>query len=157
DLLRWSGTIERGPYLFWGVLLFTIKFNVDRIIGAVWFGRPWSVFNWETLRLYLWQSPIGSGDRLYLAALLATALPFMWLGIILTLRRLRSRGWQPWWVLFFFVPVLKLLFFALLCVLPSRDERQQPPVISTRGNKTFGSFVPRSGLGSALLAIVLTA
>jgi hypothetical protein len=156
DLWRWSGTLERGPYLFWGVLLFVVKFNLDRVIGVVWFGKPWTMFDWDTLRLYLWQSPIGSGERFYLAALLATSLPFLWLGTILTLRRLRSLDWQPWWVFFFFVPVLKLVFFALLCVLPSRAARQQPPPAHDRGTRTLSSLIPRSGLGSALLAIVLT-
>jgi uncharacterized membrane protein YhaH (DUF805 family) len=157
DLWRWSGKLERGPYLFWGVLLFALKFNLDRIIGAVWFGKPWSLFDWKAAQLYLWQSPMAADDKIYLAALLAASLPFLWAGTVLTMRRLRSLDWHPAWVLFFFVPVLKLVFFALLCLLPSRQAEAVEPAADSRAPQLLRAAIPRSGFGSALLAVVLTA
>ena len=157
DLWRWNGVIERGTYLFWGVCLFAIKFNLDRIIGAVWFDKSWTIFNWETLQFYLWQAPVGEAEGSYYLVLLAAALPFMWSGVVLTLRRLRSLGWQPWWILFFFVPVLKLFFFTLLCLLPSRAETEKPPVISERRVGKFGAMIPHGTLGSATMAATLSA
>ena len=35
DLGRWTGPLDRGLYLFWGVLLAAIKFNLDRLIAFV--------------------------------------------------------------------------------------------------------------------------
>ena len=109
DLWRWDGAIDRGVYLFWGVFLLLLKFNCDRTIGWLWFDRSWTEFTWEQAKLYLWQTGPGSSSRVYYVVLLATSLPFLWAGVVLTLRRLRSLGWQPWWVLFFVVPVLKLI------------------------------------------------
>src|SRR5947199_10612362 len=106
DLWRWNGTLDRGTYLFWGVLLFVIKFNLDRLLSVVLFHKMESFFNWEYLRLYLWQSTVTRTDQPYFLALLAMSLPFMWAGTMLTLRRLRSVGWPLWLVLLFFVPVL---------------------------------------------------
>jgi uncharacterized membrane protein YhaH (DUF805 family) len=157
DLWRLDGTVERGVYLFWGALLFAFKFNLDRLIGAIWFDESWSIFKWATFRFYLWQSPANQVEGRYYLVLLAASLPFLWTGVALTLRRLRSLGWQPWWMLLFFVPVLKLFFFALLCLLPSRKEAQQPPVITERRVGRFEAMVPSGKLGSATVAALVSA
>jgi len=154
DLWRWNGPLDRGTFFFWGVLLAAIKFNLDRAIGRFCFDQQWSIFDWSTVRFYLWQSGLQEMDRGYLLALLATSLPFIWAGTVLILRRLRSLGWRPLWVLLFFVPVVKLIFFAVLCLLPSRDEREAP---SPTKEKILGMPLPRNTLQSALIAIFVTA
>lgn len=154
DLWRWNGPLDRGTFLLWGVLLAAIKFNLDRAIASFCFGEQWSIFNWPTIRFYLWQSGLREMDRGYLFALLATSLPFLWAGTVLILRRLRSLGWRPLWVLLFFVPVVKLIFFAVLCLLPSVEEKQAPPPLQER---VLGMPVPQNTLQSALIAIFVTA
>jgi hypothetical protein len=157
DLWRWSGPLDRGPYLFWGVLLAAIKFNLDRVIGAVWFGQTWSIFQRETLEIYLWQSPLNGMEQPYYLTLLAVSLPFLWIGTVLTLRRLRSLGWRPFWVLLFFVPVVKFLFFAVLCLLRSEDDRRAPPKLEGGWDRLFERILPRGVFGSALVAVIATA
>ncbi len=157
DLWSWTGPLERGPYLFWGVLLAALKFNLDRIIAAVWFGRGWTIFDWETVRLYLWQSPLQASEKPYFLALLVVSLPFLWAGTVLTLRRLRSLGWRPFWVLLFFVPVVKFVFFAVLCLLQSVEERRTPPVINGFWDRLLGRLLPYGAFGSAVVAVLSTA
>src|SRR6266536_6571425 len=65
DLWRWDGAIDRRTYLFWGLFLLLAKVNCDRTIGWLWFDRSWSVFDWEQLKLYLWQTIPSSADRAY--------------------------------------------------------------------------------------------
>src|SRR5262245_2695942 len=101
DLWRWTGPLSRGPYLFWGVLLVAIKFNLDRLIASEWFGQRWTDTR-ETWRLYLWQSPLPEREPSLFLTLLIVSLPFLWVGTVLTLRRLRDLGWRPFWVLLFF-------------------------------------------------------
>ena len=149
--------MDRGAYFFWGVLLAAVKFNLDRVIGAVWFDQQWTIFDAEIVRLYLWQSPLHAADEPYFFALLAVSLPFMWTGTMLTLRRLRSLNWSSWLVLLFFMPVVKLIFFALLCLLPAREERAKPPVISESLSTIFITLVPTGVFGSAITAVLLTA
>jgi hypothetical protein len=153
DLWRWDGPLERGTFLFWGVLLAAIKFNLDRAVAGIWFDQTWSIFHWPALRTYLWQSPLERAEQPYFLALLAISIPFIWAGTVLTLRRLRSLGWRPYWVLLFFVPVVKLIFFAVLCLLRSRDEKQTPPVIKPG---LLGEIFPRNAFGSAAIAILIT-
>jgi uncharacterized membrane protein YhaH (DUF805 family) len=156
DLWRWEGTLGRGAYLFWGVLLAALKFNIDRFIGGFFFGKPWTLFDSVFLRLYLWQPDIQRQDWPYYLTLLAVSLPFIWAGIILTLRRLRSLGWRPWWLLLFFVPAIKLIFFALLCVLPGRTPPDPADLGSGRAKRFLGSLIPRGKLASALVAMIIS-
>src|SRR5260221_135287 len=91
DLWRWQGTIGRGAYAFVGITGFAIKHNIDRIVATTVFGRPFTVLNY-------WISPIdpvrlralSRGDAIFLATMLLIALPFVWVGVSMTIRRLRS-------------------------------------------------------------------
>jgi len=157
DLWRWTGPLDREPYLLWGVLLAAIKFNLDRLIAAVWFGHIWTAFDRETWALYLWQSPLTKAKQPYFLTLLLVSLPFLWVGTALTLRRLRALGWRPFWVLLFFVPVVKFLFFAVLCSLPSRDERRTHPDTEGYWDRLFDRVLPHGTIGSAAVAILATA
>jgi hypothetical protein len=58
----------------------------------------------DTLRMYLWQTFPARMDPTWAIAMFICALPFLWLGVMLTLGRLRSAGLSLWWVLLFFVP-----------------------------------------------------
>lgn len=153
DLWRWAGAINRGAYLFWGVLLFAVKYNLDRFIAAAWFDQSWRLPDLATLQFYLWQRAAGEFPRTYFLVLLAVSLPFVWAGVVLTLRRLRSLGWPLWLVVIFFIPFLKLFFFLLLSVMPARErmvERwKQPPPRPGR----LGAFIPSHALGSAAMGV----
>jgi uncharacterized membrane protein YhaH (DUF805 family) len=155
DLWRWNGDLGRGTFFFWGLLLAIIKFNLDRLIGLIWFDQSWSAFKWSTLQFYLWQSPWDDAARPYFLTLLVVSLPFLWTGTVLTLRRLRALGYQPFWVFLFFVPVLKLFLFAFLCVLNSKTDASAASA-SDKWVQHFGRCIPSSAMGSALVAIFLT-
>ena len=148
--------MDRGLYLFWGVFLFAIKYNLDRFIGGVWFDRSWIFFDAEKIRYYLWQSPMVRTADAYNLVLLAVSLPFLWAGVVLTLRRLRSVGWRPWWVLIFFVPFLKLFFFAALCLLPTRSDAAKPPHLSAAKPSRLGNIIPHGKLGSAVMGVTVS-
>lgn len=155
DLWRWDGTIGRGSYLFWGTLLVAVKFNLDRFIGGYFFGKPWSLFDSDFLKLYLWQPDLKRQDWPYYLTLLAASLPFIWTGTVLTLRRLRSLGWNPGWLLLFFVPAIKLAFFALLCLLPGMDPTDRTDRTG-QVKSIFGGLIPRGKWASALVAMIIS-
>jgi uncharacterized membrane protein YhaH (DUF805 family) len=154
DLWRWEGPIGRGPYLFWGLLLFALKYGLDRFVvesltQSTW--RPWDYFfGGQALR----PLTAAADDPKVFFVLLAMALPFIWVGLLLTFRRLRGLGWPGWFMAFFFIPFLNLVFFTLLAAIPSRDiELRQRP----RGARILDKIIPRDALGSAFLAVVVTA
>jgi uncharacterized membrane protein YhaH (DUF805 family) len=156
DLWRWEGDLARGTFLFWGILLAAIKFNLDRLIAYAWFGQEWTLFGWETWRFYLWQSPMEKGEQPYFLAILVASLPFLLVGTLLTLRRLRSIGWKPTWILLFFVPMVKLIFFAVLCILPSRNEAVLCDKCQGRWLDCLSAILPHGKWSSAFVAVVIT-
>jgi hypothetical protein len=155
DLWRWGGEVNRSTYLFWGLLLAVLKYNLDRLIAVTCFDQYWSVFQWSTLQLYLWQTPWKHADQPYFLTLLVVSLPFIWSGGVLTLRRLRSLDCRPYWILLFFIPVVKLFFFATICLLPSNRNKPQAHSRS-QWVQSLERRLPVGSLASAFTAIGLT-
>ena len=145
--------MARGTYALAGLALFGLKHNLDRFVATAIFGKRWSLFNYvvppehgaSLLRL----SP---EEVRFFGTMLLLAVPFILVGVVLTLRRLRSAGLPPTLVVLFFVPVVNLVFFLVLCVVPERDEAPGP----RPGTRGWGRFVPESALGSAFAATGIT-
>ncbi len=94
-------------------------------------------------------------EESYILALLVDSIPFAWAGTIPTLRRLRSLGWKPFWVLLFFVPMVKLTFFAVLCILHSHSATSSSSKNGIGWVHRFGSVLPSGKWGSAFLAVII--
>lgn len=154
DLLRIQGTIGRGAYTVYGLVLFAVKYNLDRIVASYYHQQltPWNyLFPAQKVPAILSQSE----DSKFYLTLMILALPFIWVGTTLTLRRLRSIGFPPWLVLVFFIPILNLLFFLILCLTPSKED----PAVNVSGSQKLKIFldrvIPDSSWGSAGLGILL--
>ncbi len=145
DLWTWHGRVGRVRYLATGLILFALKYNLDRIVAGV-FGYSWSVINYE----YALEEAHGAS---FYIALVAVALPFIWIGVVLTLRRLRDANLPLWGVMLFFVPFLNLIFFAILSAIPSREASNDGSKLGER----VGRFIPQSEFGSAVFGVLLTA
>lgn len=151
----WSsrGTIGRQRYLVTGLILFALKHNIDRLLAA-FYGYDWSPFSY-----LIFFSP---GDSLadlspknvtFYGVLVLFALPFIWIGVVLTLRRLRDAGLPLWLVILFFVPLINLIFFVILAAVPGSLAAAKSPQVSSR----IGRLIPESELGSAAFGILTTA
>jgi hypothetical protein len=154
ELWTWRGSIGRGVYFFWGVALCALKYNIDRLLMWRWSGQRWSLLDYTKLGEYLWpQFPTFGGVGEFVA-MLALSLPFMIAGVWLTLKRLRSVRLSPWLVLLFFVPVIKIIFFVLLCILPSREGLALDQAPADGPKAWLGLFVPHKGPAAALAGII---
>jgi uncharacterized membrane protein YhaH (DUF805 family)/uncharacterized protein YndB with AHSA1/START domain len=158
-LWRSDGTIGRGAYALVGILGFALKHNLDRLLATLVFHRPWSLFNyWIPPVHVLHLSSLPRSDAIFLLTMLILALPFIWVGVALTIRRLRAIGLPYLLVVLFFVPVLNLLFFLLLSTIPSRaPEGAGPPPSRDRLERVFDRFIPHHIVGSAAMAVLVTA
>src|SRR5690242_4731637 len=111
NIWSWRGRIGRRSYLVIGLLLFALKHNFDRVL-ALSFGYNWGPFNY-----LIFFSPeesvrgLSEVDSWFYLELLLIALPFIWIGVVLTLRRLRDAGLPLWLVIVFFIPLINLIFF----------------------------------------------
>ncbi len=112
--------VDRRTYLLHGAGLMLLKYTVDAaLVGAV-------VHRWWTPLGYLnpvWtiREQVLRGAPEWLApALVLWTLPFLWIGVSMTLRRAVDAGRSPWWCLLFFVPVVNYATMVWLAVQPSR-------------------------------------
>jgi hypothetical protein len=157
DLWRSSGTIDRGRYALVGLIGFALKHNLDRLIAAYVFHRPWTLFNyWVPARNVARVTALRGADAVFLATMVALALPFVWLGVTLTAKRLRSADLPSPLVILFFVPILNLLFFLFLCLVPARNSDIALREAAGPKNRFFARTIPESALGSAALSLLLT-
>jgi uncharacterized membrane protein YhaH (DUF805 family) len=152
--LQWfspAGTLSRTRYAVTGFLLFAIKYNVDRLVSVGFFDRNWFITdyfsNWGDV-FSVDADP--SGERFFLTMAL-TALPFVWIGTAMTIRRLRDIGLQLWSVFFFFLPFINLVFFLVLCLLPSRK-----PTREMHKKYWLSKIIPTSDWANAAVSVIIT-
>jgi len=154
ELWRPSGTIDSGPYALIGVIAFVLKHNLDRFVATFVFHRRWGIFNyWIPVHHVTRITQLGRNDAVLLATLVVIALPFIWLGVVLTIKRLRAAKLPLFLVVLFFAPFLNLFFFLLLSLLPTKGVEA-----SRKGAAPsfLMQIVPRSPLGSALVSLLIT-
>lgn len=154
DLWTWRGAIDRGPYLLWGIILCAIKYNLDRFLVWQSSGQRWSLLDYSRAGEYLWPKLPSRDNTLEWVVMLVLALPFMTAGVILTLQRLRSAKLPLWLVLLFFVPVIKVIFFIVLSIIPSRGPGAEKAPGLFDAEHWPGVLIPRSRAGAAFAGIV---
>jgi uncharacterized membrane protein YhaH (DUF805 family) len=153
DLWRWDGTVGRRAYLLAGALLFALKWNVDRFITNSLTGRSWPFVDLEGFLDYLLRRTDYSANPTLAFTMLAGSLPFMWVGLVLTIRRLRSADLPRWLAALYFVPFVKLVLFAMLCIIPPAQVREEEKSVHVTPFERFiGAWLPHSPFGSALVA-----
>ncbi len=134
-LWTWNAVIARMPYLLTGAVLFLVKFVIDSAIVANVFGRSWSPVNYliwpngRVLRVFELDDP----ERWFSLTMLLVSLPFIWTGVILSLHRLRAVGLPLGLIVLFFIPLVNLILFLILALLPSRE---MVPALALAGNSS---------------------
>src|SRR5579859_2308180 len=118
QLINWNGEINRRDYLLWGVLLFAIKYNLDRII-ALALDRQWFITDYFIQADKLSVQQLSSSDRTFYLILLIQSLPFIWFGTTICVKRLRNANLPGWLVIFFFIPFINFILFLLLSAIPA--------------------------------------
>ena len=156
-----------------------IKYDLDRAIVLVGFNRDWYFWNYIKPHGFAAVDALPPADEKFYFILLTTSLPFLIVGIFLTLRRLRSAGLPPALCLLFFVPVINLIFFVILCLVPAKPAApvgqvvpRNPPIAPagerllnewlegpSEGHPTtkprWVSWIPAGAAGSAVAAMVI--
>lgn len=130
-LFRLEGITSRKQYLISGLGLFSIKYALDLFAVSVVFHKIW--LPWDYLNIHFRE--LDWADRrtvLFSCLMLALALPFIWAGVVITLKRLRSAKLPSTLVWLFFVPYLNLLFFLFLLIAPEKEAANVRPVMIAR-------------------------
>jgi len=150
DLFRWDGRINRAQYFLIGIVALAIKHNLDRLIAWA-FHYQWNWWSyWFPVNMTGNFGLLAQASKTFLTLLFVTALPFIWIGLVLTMQRLRDAGKPLWLTVLFFAPVVNLIFFAILSVVPSAADASQ------RREFADTDAMPQSAWGSAIMAVAVT-
>jgi len=123
--------VDRRTYFRHGLALMILKYVIDAAAIGLVVGRFWSPLDYLSPPSVLfreqmpWQRP-----EWLVWAMAAWTLPFVWIGIGMTLRRAVDAGQSAWLCLAFFVPVGNYFLMLMLSILPTRTPtawRRQDP------------------------------
>ncbi len=147
DLWSPDGEIDRAPYLFLGFTLLAMKYNLERLAAGFLFHREWSVLAHYLRAPQLDPKSYLGDDSAFFQLMVLMSLPYIWTGLALTVRRLRSVGLPVALAVLFFAPIVNLFFFLLMATLPGRTP-------AGAGSPFVDRLIPRSSAGSAVLVVL---
>jgi uncharacterized membrane protein YhaH (DUF805 family) len=153
NIISWRGRTGRAYYFGIGFALLAVKHNLDRLLAAA-FQYKWGVFNYWIFSTPQGIENITDRDAVFYGTLLLVALPFVWVGTVLTIQRLRDVQWPAWLVVVFFLPFLNLFFFLILSVVPSTETDR---IRTEKSPSLLNRFIPHGEFGSALVGLFTTA
>lgn len=136
--------VGRREYFLSGVALGALKYAGDVLMVWRANGRIWQPLDYLSPLSTLMQTRLAMAPSELLPVLALWSLPFLWIGISMSMRRALDAGRSAWLGLLFFVPGISYLFIAAMCLLPSRPPAW-PPIDVPRPHE--------HRLPSALLAI----
>jgi uncharacterized membrane protein YhaH (DUF805 family) len=155
---QWEGRVNRATYFLVGASAFLLKFAVDWVVVTRLFHRPWSLLNyWRPFGAITGLHSLGLEDRVLAGTMMFVALPFIWLGLVMTVKRLRDAGEPTWLAALFFAPIANLVFYLVLSVKPSAAATDSEEGAPWPARNVIERWIPRTRAASALLSIGLTA
>ena len=152
-----SDPVDRRAYVQSGATLMLLKYTVDASVVWAFAGRWWSPLGYLNPVWTLRQQLLRDAPDWLAPALVAWTLPFLWIGVSMTLRRAVDAGRSPWWCLLFFVPLVN---YATMLWLATQPSRAGPPGLAraaTAPQRAAADQRLRAGLlgVAAALAIML--
>ena len=118
---------SRREYLRDGLLLMAVKYTVDVVVIYFTTRLIWTPAD------YVLAMASMDGDKAarftpgLSLLLLVWTLPFLWIGVMLSVRRAKDAGLSPWFVVAFFIPVANYLLMTTLAAWPTATIRIEPP------------------------------
>ncbi len=151
-LFSFQGRVDRTTYALAGIFGVLLKHVLDNFLAARFLHQPWGLLNYLVpLGMQNGPYPLAANQRGFLQILALTTLPFLWLGLSMTVKRLRDAGMLTRLVLFFFIPVVNIFFLLLLCTIPSRDAKDRR---TNRDSNLLSAVLPKSKFGVALFSAI---
>ncbi len=154
--------VSRAPYIRWGLALALLKFGIDTAVVYACTGKTWSPLGYLVPSLVLRADAIGHAPEAMQVVLPLLALPFLWVGLSMSVRRAADAGLSPWWGTLFLVPLVNYFIIADLCLVRSRPGGWRPASLSPSAPgsapPTAGASIPpgsRAALASVFASVTV--
>ena len=118
--------VDRRTYLRAGVVLMVVKYIVDATVIHSVTGIVWTPADYLLPLLSVRATKMGAFPTWLSIGLIAWTLPFIWIGVSMTLRRAVDAGKSPWNSLLFFLPLVNYAVMLWLASLPTATPRTLP-------------------------------
>jgi uncharacterized membrane protein YhaH (DUF805 family) len=153
---RLDEPVGRREYLIVGLVLSLTKFLVDATLIYLAAGIVWTPIDYLVPLVSMTGPKVVQFSPGLGLALLLFALPFIWIGVTMSVRRAEDAGVSPWWVVAFFLPGLNYLLMAVLAMLPSA-ARTASEIATRSSGRSPRRAVLLGGVVGALTGVLLTA
>lgn len=147
--------VDRGTYFRHGLGLTAFKYGLDalliwRFAGVVWTPLDYLSPLWST-REHL----LADGPSWLLPLLVVIALPFLWIGVSMSMRRAVDAGASPGLALLFFIPGLNLVLMLALCI-PVSKTRPTPLDVRNAADRFKSAMLGvAASLGIAVVTMLI--
>jgi len=118
--------VGRRVYLVTGACLMALKYALDGLLVYATTRQIWSPAAYLSPVFELRSSTVPDAPTWMFVAMALMTLPFMWIGVSMSVRRAATAGLSPWAGLVFLVPVLNYLGMLVLAALPDRGDAWHP-------------------------------
>jgi uncharacterized membrane protein YhaH (DUF805 family) len=116
--------VSRRPYIAAGCLLAVLKFAVDFAIVYGFTGRSWHPLGYLIPSIILRDMDMGSVPEWMHLCVAAASMPFLWVGLSMSMRRAADAGVTPWlgalFVVLVAVAILVIVAVAILFLVPAQ-------------------------------------
>jgi len=121
--------VVRRDYIAFGFALAALKFLIDTAIVYAFTKKMWSPLGYIVPSAVLRQDAVGPAPSAMHVLLVIAALPFLWVGLSMSVRRAADAGKSPWVGTLFVLPLVNYVVIALLAIVPSAEKAawQSPP------------------------------
>src|SRR5689334_1836826 len=115
--------VGRREYLTSGLALAALKYAGDALMVWNATGRFWRPIDYLSPVSTLLQTRLVMAPAELMPVLAVWSLPFLWIGISMSMRRSLDSGHSAWLGLLFFVPLVSYAFIVTMCALPSAPAK----------------------------------
>ncbi len=152
-LFGFEAPVSRRAYALTGFSLMAFKYAVDATVIRLATGKPWWPLDYLSPLLSTRTERFGAEHDLQQLGLVIWTLPFVWIGLSMTIRRAEDAA-APTLLgaLLYFFPFFNYVWMLLLCALPS-DAR--PPSRTRAAAPQTRTLDPKLLLAAVLVSIVV--
>ncbi len=119
--------VTRKTYIFWGTLLMFIKYSFECTLYYLATGKFLTPFNFAS-PMFTSRYPVPPPDGVmpdwFIPTVVIWSLPFVWIGVGMSVRRAADANLSPWVGSLFFVPGINYLLMFVLSLVPTSASSQ---------------------------------
>jgi uncharacterized membrane protein YhaH (DUF805 family) len=142
--------VDRRTYFWNGAALMLFKYAVDAALVYLATGKFWTPLDYSNPIWTMRQRVLGPAPDWVMIALTAWTLPFVWIGVSMTMRRAVDAGRSAWLCLVFFIPVVNYLLMLWLCIAPTAPRRAPRPARELQADEKVKSALLGVAAGLAV-------